>query len=183
MQAIAVKDLIKQRYADVYGAAPSADFPHFCVIDRDDGAGPRAALGLRLGDEGSLFLEQYLDLPIEDELREKLGISFDRARIVEIGALASSQSRATIALWARTARHLDGVADVAVAVLTAPMRAMFARLAIDIVELAPADPARLPDQGTEWGSYYELNPIVCAGFIQPARPKLSDWDTAQGYRA
>ncbi len=183
MQALAVKDLINQRYADVYGAVPAADFPHFCVIDRDDGIGPRAALGLRLGDEGSLFLEQYLDRPIEDELRDAFGNSFERARIVEIGALASSQSRATIALWARTARHLDGAADVAVAVLTAPMRVMFARLGIAIVELAPADPARLPDQGAAWGSYYELDPIVCAGLIHPARPKLSGWDTIGGHCA
>jgi Thermostable hemolysin len=183
MQALAVHDLIKQRYADVYGAVPSTDFPQYCVIDPDDGDGPKAALGLRLADKGPLFLEQYLDRPIEDELRDALGRSFDRSRIVEIGALASSRSRATIALWASTARHLDGAADVAVAVLTGPMRAMFQRLGIAIVELAPADPARLPDKGERWGSYYDLDPIVCAGLIKPARPKLAGWDDSQGHCA
>jgi len=121
-------------------------------------------------------LEDYLDRPIEDLVSDLYGRAIARERIVEIGAHASEQSRATVALWARAARYLDGIADVAVAVLTAPLRGMFDRLGIEVVELCDADPARLPDAGVSWGQYYELRPKVCAGLIAPARPTLASFD-------
>jgi hypothetical protein len=34
-----------------------------------------------------------------------------------------------------------------------------------MIELAPADPTKLPASGEDWGRYYDLNPTVCAGFI------------------
>jgi hypothetical protein len=99
-----------------------------------------------------------------------------RNRIVEIGAHASNQSRATVALWAQTARHLDGIADAAVAVLTRPLRDMFARLELEIIDIARADPVRLAANGCGWGRYYEQDPRVCAGLIAPALPKLTGLD-------
>lgn len=176
MQAAAVRQLIERRYAIVHGAVPAAEYPHFCVVDPGGVAGPSAALGFRVASTDRLFLEDYLDDPIELVVSAEFGRVIDRGRIVEIGAHASDRSRATIALWARTARHLDGLADVAVAVLTAPLRSMFARLGISIHEICDADPRRLPDGGEGWGQYYDQSPRVCAGLIAPARPKLAGFD-------
>ena len=109
-----------------------------------------------------------LDEPMEKAVSGLFGIPASRDRIVEIGAHASSRSRATVLLWARAARHLNGEADIAVAVLTAPLRAMFNRLGIAIHEICDADPARLSNGGIGWGRYYEQKPQVCAGLIAPA---------------
>nr|WP_294850542.1 thermostable hemolysin [uncultured Sphingomonas sp.] len=176
MRAIAAKQLIERRYAIVHGAVPAADYPYFCVVDPGDAGEPKAALGYRIASEDRLFLEDYLDFPIEKAVSHLFGRVVERDRIVEIGAHASDRSRATVALWARTARHLDGVADVAVAVLTAPLRSMFARLGIEIREICPADPLRLPGGAAHWGQYYAQRPAVCAGLISPARPKLAGFD-------
>lgn len=176
MQAAAVRQLIQRRYAIAHGAVPAADFPHFCVVDPGGEDGPAAALGFRFAGTERLFLEDYLDDPIELIVSAKFGQTIGRERIVEIGAHASDRSRATVALWARTARHLDGLADVAVAVLTAPLRSMLRRLGVSVYELCDADPARLPDGGTNWGKYYDQAPRVCAGLIAPARPKLAGYD-------
>jgi len=176
MHAAAVRQLIERRYAIAHGAVPAANFPHFCVVDPGGATGPTAALGYRFAANGRLFLEDYLDDPIEAVVSAEFGSAIDRSRIVEIGAHASDRSRATVALWARTARHLDGLADVAVAVLTAPLRSMLKRLGISVHELCEADPARLPDGGTGWGKYYDQTPRVCAGLIAPARPKLAGYD-------
>lgn len=176
MRAAAARQLIERRYAIVHGAVPVADYPHFCVVDAGGVDVPSAALGYRLASEERLFLEDYLDQPIEHAVSELFGRPTSRDRVVEIGAHASDRSRATVALWARTARHLDGVADVAVAVLTTPLRSMFARLGIDIREICKADPARLPGGGAGWGHYYNLQPWVCAGLIAPARPRLAGFD-------
>jgi hypothetical protein len=175
MRVAAARQLIERRYAAVHGATPATDYPHFCLIEgRDDG--PTAALGFRLAESERLFLEAYLDAPIEDAVSAALGMLICRHRIVEIGAHASERSRATMALWARTARHLAGVADVAVAVLTEPLREMFVRLGIPIREICDADPKRLSSRGQQWGRYYEQNPKVCAGLIAPALPRLVGFD-------
>jgi len=172
MQTDAVQKLITSRYAAAHGAVPSFDYPHFCVVGSTPSA-PAAALGFRLANEGRLFLETYLDQPVDHLLSERFGRPIGRDHIVEIGAHASEKSHATIALWAQTARHLDGQAEFAVAVITAPLRAMFDRLGIAITELAAADPARLPCGGKDWGRYYATTPMVCAGLIAPARQRLA----------
>ena len=170
MDRESVEELITNRYAQAYCATPSFDYPRF-QAQRCCGK-TKAALGYRRGDTGSLFLETYLDAPIETVLQEKLGRSFSRRDIVEIGNLASYNAPAMVALWARTANDLGSDAEIAVAVLTTPLRAMFCRLGIPLVELAPADPARLGDKSGEWGQYYEQNPIICAGLIADGQARL-----------
>lgn len=176
MHVEAARQFIERRYAAIHGAVPDADYPHFCIVDSEPEKGPIAALGFRLAGEERLFLENYLDDPVERVVSEKLGNRVNRDRIVEIGAHASAQSRATVALWARTARHLNGIADVAVAVLTSPLRLMFGKLGIDIYDLGAADQSRLPEGAADWGRYYDLQPRICAGLIAPALPKLADFD-------
>jgi len=176
MHIEAARRMIEHRYATVHGAIPAAGYSHFCVVDPGGEKGPSAALGFRLAGAERLFLEDYLDEPIERAVSAALDIEIGRDRIVEIGAHASVRSRATVALWARTARHLDGLADVAVAVLTAPLRLMFERLGIVIHDLGDADPSRLRDGGRGWGSYYDQRPRIYAGLIAPALPKLAGFD-------
>lgn len=171
MDIASAEDLITSRYAHAYRATPRLDYPRFNA--QLCGGRTRAALGYRRGDAGALFLETYLDAPIEAVLAERLGRDFARRDIVEIGSLASCNAPAMIALWARTANDLGSDAEVAVAVLTAPLRAMFRRLAIPLTEIADADPARLGDQRAVWGDYYAQDPLVCAGMIADGQAQLA----------
>jgi hypothetical protein len=172
MQVAAARQLIERRYGAAHGAIPATDYPHFCLIGGGH-RGPTAVLGFRLAATEPLFLEAYLDEPVEQAVSRMLQTTVARDRIVEIGAHASERSRATLELWAQTARHLDGIADVAVAVLTEPLRAMFTRLGVAIHEICDADRTRLRSAGEAWGRYYEQKPRVCAGLITPALPKLA----------
>lgn len=172
----AARQLIERRYASAHGAVPAAEYPHFCIVGSGGEERPAAALGFRFASDERLFLEAYLDDPVEEAVARALGMKVGRDRIVEIGAHASESSRAVMTLWARTARHLGGVADVAVAVLTAPLRSMFVRLGIPITEICEALPARLPDGGEGWGRYYDQRPLVCAGLISEALPRLVGFD-------
>ena len=47
-----------------------------------------AAVGFHAAQDESLFLEQYLDKPIEAAIGEKLGCNVQRHRIMEVGNLA-----------------------------------------------------------------------------------------------
>jgi hypothetical protein len=173
MYQSAVTDLIVRRYRDVHDAAPCLTYGSHITVGDDEA--PAAALGYRQADSAALFLERYLDQPVEQVVAARLGRSVDRSRIVEIGDHASANSRATLALWARAADELRGKADIAVAVLTAPLRAMFDRIGLEIGVIGPASRDRVGEQGAAWGRYYDCDPQVCAGDIALGRERISQW--------
>lgn len=167
----AIRSLIRSRYAAAHDAFPTADYPAYLSIGAPDA--PHAVLGFRTAGGDALFLERYLDRPIETMLTERMGRPIPRSRVVEIGDHASQRSTATIALWREAAAALVGQADVAVAVLTAPLRAMFARLALPLIVLAPAPIEAVGDARRAWGRYYESDPMVCAGDVAACRTALA----------
>ncbi len=170
MHDAALIALIHDRYAAVHGAIPASDYPTYLTVGAPDL--PQATLGYRLAEAGTLFLEGYLDRPIEVLLTERFGRPVPRARVVELGDHASQRPGATITLWHEAAAALAGQADVAVAVLTRPLRSMFARLGLELIELAPARIDALGAAGETWGRYYQTDPVVCAGDIAACRARL-----------
>lgn len=170
MHHSAIRDLINDQYAARHGATPAANYPTYLTIGAPDA--PLAALGFRAAAEGALFLEAYLDRPIEAVVSERLGRLVPRSRIVELGDHASYQSAAAVKLWCEAAVALEARADVAVAVLTRPLRTMFARLNLPLVELAPARSEALGGAAAAWGRYYQSDPILCAGLVGAGRQAL-----------
>ncbi len=166
-----VVDFIRQRFFAVHGAIAPVNYGSF--MSRMRAADQGAALGYRRASEGRLFLESYLDEPIEQVLQQRLGMEVERARVVEIGGLASNSSAALVGLWNSAVCELGDDTDIGVAVLIRPLRAMFRRLGITVHELAPARAERLGTLGTQWGSYYENDPIVCAGSLIEARTQFA----------
>jgi hypothetical protein len=162
-----VRQLIADRYRAAHGAIPASDYPSYCIVGEQ--SRPLAALGYRRAGDGPLFLEAYLQAPVEQLIAARTGRAVPRSRLVEIGDHASRRPQATLLLWAWAAHHLAGEADFAVAVLTAPLRRMFARLGLPIVEIGPAAPERLGPSAGCWGRYYDRDPRVCAGEIDAAR--------------
>ncbi len=171
MDRSSILDLVTGRYAARHGAAPTVTYQEL----RGESCGGRicAALGYRRADREPLFLEAYLDAPVEQLLSEAFGRPVTRADIVEIGNLASCNATAMIALWARTANDLGNDAEIAVAVLTAPLRKMFNRLGVTLIELTRAEPDRVASDGSAWGRYYDLDPVVCAGVIAEGQDRLA----------
>jgi hypothetical protein len=167
MPDTAVRRFIADRYQAVHGAMPATDYPFYLMVAGEHG--PCATLGYRPAGESRLFLEQYLDDPIEQVLGARLGRVIERQSVVELGDHASISPAATIALWRRAAGELIGQAEFAVAVLTAPLRAMLRRLDMSILELAPASADRLGGSARDWGQYYASDPVLCAGDIAAAK--------------
>ena len=164
--------LIRCRYGAVFGARPLVDYPDLMVADGADGAAA-AACGYRRATAGPLFLEAYLDSPAQVAISAALSRSVGRHDIIEIGNLASHNASAMVGLWAQAANDLAAEAEVAVAVLTAPLRRMFARLGLHLIEIAPADPVRLGKDAQQWGSYYAQDPRICVGLIAEGQEKLA----------
>jgi len=176
-----VHHLISDRYRGAHGAVATTRYPRYCVVTDD--RGPRAVVGYRHASDGPLFLESYLDQPVEAVVSDRFGRRVSRESIVELGSHASSKSRATIALWAEAADTLGHDHQIGVAVLTAQLRSMFRRIGLPIIEIAAANASCLSGEQGAWGHYYAADPIVCAGEIWAARAALSGWNDAAGRRA
>lgn len=131
-----------------------------------------AAAGYNLAEEGPLFLEQYLDLPIEKQVRQQLGIDIARTEIAEVGNLAATQAGGSRMLIELMTQHLHGEGRRWVAfTATKSLINSFHRLGLSPVILAPALPERVSNPAA-WGSYYLQHPYVAIGDIQLGHARL-----------
>lgn len=168
-----VEDFIRGVYHGHYGATVRAFTP--VLVSVADAAGEIvAAAGYRSPATGALYLERYLREPIEEELAWHAGRAPSRREVAEVGHLASSRPGGGRRLMLLLGPHLARQRfRWAVATLTQELRQMIGRLGIAPLALAAADPAALDDEALLWGSYYEHQPVVVAGEIQPALRRLS----------
>lgn len=159
------EEFIAARFGRAYGARVTHFLPHLLGVR--DGLGRwQAAAGYAAAEGGKLFLEQYLQHPIEQAVAEKLGRPLARHGIVEVGNLAAVSAGMARLLIPQLARHLHRLGyRWVVFTATRALRNSFQRLGLRPLPIAAADPARLPDGGASWGAYYEQEPMVMAGKI------------------
>ena len=161
----AFEHFIAARFGRAYGAHVTHFLPHLLGV-RDGLARWQAAAGYAAASVQALFLEQYLDGPIELTLAAALGRPVARAGIVEVGNLAAVSAGMARALIPLLARHLHRLGYRWVAfTATRALRNTFHRLGLRPLRLTRADPARLSDGGASWGTYYDHDPVVMAGKI------------------
>lgn len=158
----ACEGFIGARFEQAHGARVVHFAPYLLGV-RDALDRFRAAAGYTPAEGRRLFLEQYLDAPVE-HLLARHGVR--REAIVEVGHLAATSAGMGRALIPLLARHLQRLGyGWVVFTATRELRNAFARLGLAPLELARADPARLPDRGARWGRYYDHEPVVVAGRI------------------
>lgn len=156
---------IAARFGRAYGARLTHFLPHLLGV-RDGLERWQAAAGYAAAGVQELFLEQYLDEPVEHSLGRAVGRPVARNDVVEVGNLAAVSAGMARALIPLLARHLHRMGYRWVAfTATRALRNSFHRLGLQPLVLAPADPARLPDGGVSWGSYYAQDPVVMGGRI------------------
>lgn len=168
-----VEAFIETSYLSAYGSYIGRHYPTLMSV-QDEAGQIYAVVGFRLAGDEPLFLEQYLDGPVEATLSDAISATVTRPEIVEIGNLASNGRGATIFLFAAMARHLMTLgAHFAVATATEELRGVFSKAGLGAMRLATADPDRLLDHGVSWGAYYQTRPVVLAGSIQAAAAPLT----------
>jgi hypothetical protein len=166
---------IAARFRLAYGARVTRFLPHLLgVRNRLDGW--QAGAGYAAAGAQALFLEHYLDHPVERAIAAAGGGPAARPGIVEAGNLASSSAGMARALIPALALHLHRLGYAWVTfTATRALRNTFHRLGLRPLRLAAADPARLEDGGASWGSYYGHDPVVVACEI---RQGLRAWGYA-----
>lgn len=152
--------LIRDVYRERYGAEIPGWMPFLTA--RPGREGMQAAAGFRPGNE-QLYLENYLDRPVEAAIANHIGRTPRRDTIVEVGHLASRRSGAGALLLLDLADHLHRSGfDWLVNTATTDTRRLILGLRAAPLALGAADPTRLPDGGRAWGRYYDDQPVVLA---------------------
>jgi hypothetical protein len=168
-----VEAYLEAAYARAFDGQIRSHFP--TLISVQDNAGViHAAAGFRFAADAPLYLEHYLDGPVETAVAATLGDRPRRNQIAEIGNLASESPGASLFLFLALAAHLDRQGCThAVATATKQLRRSFARVGFATKGLTRAQAERLPDGGADWGAYYARDPEVLVGAIAPALPALA----------
>lgn len=158
-----VESFIHAVFKSAYDAEVTLFMPHLVAL-RDSNGVLMAAFGLRPASEGPLFLEQYLDEPIESLLSEHLGKTVTRQQITKIGNLAVANPRNAGVLIAHVIQHsLELGIEWCVATSHHSLQNAVIKGGRDVYPLFPADKARLSvEEQAKWGGYYQHMPQVVA---------------------
>jgi hypothetical protein len=159
-----------------------ADIRHFMPLlmslsDQHDEV--KAVLGFRYADQDPLFLEHYLERPIEQLLAAKLKIPVDRSRLVEVGNLAVTTAGGGRWLITALTAYLSSTGSEWALFTIGPVLAnAFCRMGLELIDIAEARQESLPvDEQPHWGSYYAQKPRVMAGNIAHGHKVL--WSLCQ----
>lgn len=160
-----VERFIADIYLERYGARLRSFLPHLLAY-RDCAGALVAAVGLRCGSEGRLFVEQYLDVPVEQAMAARRIAQVERRALVEVGNFAATTpgiAREMI-LQLTCTLHAAGVAWV-LFVATRQLRNAFLRLHLSPLELADARADALDAGDDDWGDYYAAHPRLACGNV------------------
>lgn len=159
----ALEAFIQQMFHKVHGANITHFMPKLLSL-RDSENTLRAVCGLRHAEDEPLFLEHYLDAPIEQVLSAQVGHHVARDEILEIGNLAVLEPACIRSLLASVSVYLHGT-DTKWAVFTGitTLRNALRKLHMPVQTLGEAALTRLPEADqAHWGSYYDQHPQIMA---------------------
>jgi hypothetical protein len=165
------RDKLEAFVALRFREAHAACVRHFMptLVGLEDRKGEvRGALGYRSAAQEPLFLEQYLDQPIEEliRLRSDSTNPVARSEIAEVGNLAGRGCRAAMHLVAQIPAYLMNRGFRWIAFTsTDRVREILRGFDAPVIDLGPAARARLTTGADDWGRYYEAAPRVLVGWL------------------
>lgn len=169
----ALEQFVRQRFEQQHGARIRHFMP--CLFSLENQAGQLlGAVGVRSGNSGPLFLERYLDEPIQNAIGARLGHTEPgRDELVEVGNLAADSPGAARLLIVALTDLLVALGFRWVTFTGTPtLLNSFQRLGLAPIALGEADPARMGEELVDWGRYYDSRPWVMAGDIHGGHQRL-----------
>lgn len=163
---VQAEQFISQCFSENFGSRVESFMPRLFSL-RNEHGDICGAFGLRSANR-KLFLEQYLDQPIEKAIAARLGSVIERQCIVEVGHFSGTFPGAVRAMICLLTERLyrEGFTWVTFTG-TASLRNAFGRMGLAPLDIQAAEAERLPaDERAAWGSYYDHAPHVLVGNIK-----------------
>lgn len=168
-----LENYISSKYQQVHNAQIREYLPILAGIRGMEGF--LGAFGLRPGQYRPMFLEQYLDSPVEQQIAVFSKKPVDRCTLMEIGNLAITRKGYGPIVMVIMAKALaEAGYEWMVFTVTEQVERLMKRLGFEPHDLASADPDCLAGDKSLWGSYYENNPRVMVGNLKEARQLIED---------
>lgn len=154
---------VASRYASAFHARINTFMPDFlALVDNQNHL--LSVCGFQSAAAGPLFLEQYLDLPADLLMSERLGLPVSRYELIEFGQLAAFSKGMSSLHFTLIARYLVNLGyHWCIFTATGPLQAMMRRLGLTPHILADASADRIPDAEKTWGTYYCHQPRISGG--------------------
>jgi hypothetical protein len=162
----ALERFIKEGFQRNHGAVVRSFMP--VLIGLRDAAGDIVgAAGYRPADLEPLYLEQYLDEPIEREIAKRTDEPASaRAQVAEIGNFASRDCVAAAAMVTELGRFIVARRHTwVVFTATSTVRGILRRLGINLIDMGSAERSRIAMTSDDWGAYYSADPRVMLGYV------------------
>lgn len=160
-----LEQFVRDVFASRHGARVCSFMPSLLGMRNDAGAVCSVA-GFRCAADQPLFLERYLNEPIEQAIAASAGQDISRSQIVEVGNLAGRNCRSAMRLVLDLPRILlERGHRWMVFTATDTLREILASYHAPLLDLAPATASRAQSTGDEWGRYYDSNPRVMVGYL------------------
>ncbi len=137
-----------------------------------------AACGFISAAHEPLFLEKYLDQPVDAALSERVGFPVKRSDIVGVGNFSVAEPGMARYLITAIVDQLHATSKQWAVFTAVPVvRNAFIKMRMSPVILGDADINRLsPEEQAEWGSYYAQKPQVMAvqRFERRSTPRIPE---------
>ncbi len=168
-----VEAFIAKQYNRVYQANINHFMPQLIALKCKDRLS--TAVGIKNARLKPLFIEQYLDNPVEHEIEVHSQEVIERRDIVEVGNLAAS--------WKGTSQLVMVMLPVileragykwGIFTATGQVERLIRKLCLEPITLCEASEARVNNEGDVWGDYYQQStPHVFAGSLKGIEQRLS----------
>jgi hypothetical protein len=163
------REFVESFAAKVYRRFYGMELKTFCreiLAIKSGSTGLLSCIGINTPESGELFLEQYLDAPVEVEISSITGASVNREEIVEVGTLAvRSRGFCRLMMAVLAGYLLQRRKRYFIFTAVKALRNTFEHLGISFIPITKALPERFQNSH-EWGSYYDASPEV--GFVDLA---------------
>lgn len=157
----AMEERIRRDFARHFSARIAGFMPYLLKYDQSAGTG---VLGFRPAAEEPLYLENYLDSPIELFLANVLRMPVLRSEVVEVGQFVVDDRASAAAMFRDLVPFLIERGHVWIAfTATRTIRCMLRRAGLSGLAIAAAREEKIRSQADDWGSYYSNDPQVVIG--------------------
>lgn len=158
---------VKKIFRSAHGADITSFLP--CLLTAEINQRIAAVVGVRSAVNQPLFLEQYLNFPIETAIKNINGLDISRTSLVEIGNLVSCKTGVSRQLFIVLAFALERVNIEWVSfTATSQVEQLLAKLSLMPVVIGQANEESLVNGTDNWGTYYVDSPNVCVGNVYNA---------------
>lgn len=159
---VALEARIRTGFGAHFGACVEGFMPVLAQYRHRTGA--KGVIGLRRASDETLFLESYLDAPIDLAIAQLEERPVARSSIVEIGQFVVDNRDIVADFFLDLVPYLaEQGFGWACFTATSRIRRIVSRLGLVVEPLANADRSRLGEKSSLWGSYYDQDPVVVAG--------------------